>query len=192
MRTIIPTVVALALGSLLSAQTQPWLDGPLSNWNAPGQALPVAKPDDESVAETSKRCSFATLRTTAGERAVAQAGWIPFRMFDRQVVQGDVEIIGGLAGADGMCRPVSFNVFVFVGERFAGTLSPELMDSRTDGSLSGAIRLAEDGTIDAGFARYTDKDPLCCPSGHVTVRYRIDRQGKAPIVVPVNVRKTRP
>lgn len=194
MRPISAVIVALVLnGALAPAQTPAWLDAPLSGWNAAGMPIPVAKgADDESVAETSKRCSLAAARTTPGERAVAQAGWIPFRMFDRQLVQGDVEIIGGLAGADGMCRPVHFNVFVFVGERFAGTLSPRVMDSRTDGSLSGAIRLAEDGTIDAGFGRYTEKDPLCCPSGHVTVRYRIDREGQSPIVVPVSVRKTRP
>ena len=104
----------------------------------------------------------------------------------------NVEIIGGLAGADGMCRPTSYNVFVFVNGQLAGTLSPEPMDSRTDGSIGGAIRLAPDDTIDAGFARYTDKDPLCCPSSHVTVRYRIDRKVTPPVVVPVSVRVTRP
>jgi hypothetical protein len=112
-------------------------------------------------------------------------------MFDRQIVQRDVEIIGGLAAVDGMCRPAAFNIFVFVGGRLAGTLSPSDMYSRTDGSIGGAIRLADDD-IAAEFARYADADALCCPSGRVTVRYRIDRKTSPPVVVPVNARVTRP
>ena len=150
-------------------------------------------PADESIAELSRRCSYSPLLgTTPGERALVEAGWVPFRMFDRQIVERDVEIIGGLAGADGMCRPLDFNVFVFVSGRFAGTLSPEQMQSRTDSSIGGAIRLSQDDMIDAGFERYTEKDPLCCPSSHLTVRYRIDRQSTPPVVVPISVRKTRP
>jgi len=52
-----------------------------------------------------------------------------------------------MTAADGMCRPAHFNVFVFVGGRFAGTLSPQLMTSRLDASI-GALRIA------AEFARY--------------------------------------
>ena len=112
-------------------------------------------------------------------------------MFDRQIVQRDVDIVGGLAGVDGMCRPVDYNVFVFVGGQLAGTLSPAEMFSRTDGSIGGAIRLAEDDTIAAEFARYAESDPLCCPTGRVTVRYRIDRKATPPVVVPVSTQPTR-
>jgi len=126
-----------------------------------------------------------------GERALANAGWLPFHTFDRQIVQRDVEVVGGLAGADGMCRPTQFNVFVFVNSQLAGTLSPSEMDSRTDGSIGGGIRLADDETIAADFARYTSADPLCCPSGRVTVRYRIDRTASPPVVVPVRIQPTR-
>ena len=98
-----------------------WLDRPLSNWNIPGRAMPRAGCRTERRSPRSpKRCTLLTvLRNTPGERAVADAGWLPFHMFDRQIVQRDVEIVGGLAGADGMCRPVDFNVFVFV-ERAVG------------------------------------------------------------------------
>ena len=187
-------VYLLMAGAALFAQAtdQSWLDRPLSNWNVPGRGIPAARPADESMAELAARCSYAPLRTTAGERALADAGWVPYRIFDRQILDRDVEIIGGLAGADGMCRPVDFNVFVFVRGRFAGTLSPRQMDSRTDASVGGAIRLAQDDTITAGFSRYLDKDALCCPSSHMTVRYRIDRQAAAPVVVPESVRVTRP
>jgi hypothetical protein len=184
-------IFGVAVGAQVSAQT--WLDKPLENWNTPGRAVPKANAENESIDEVAKRCSYLPLlTTTAGERALAAAGWIPFRAGDRQIVEGDVEIIGGLSAADGMCRPMGFNVFVFVKGQPAGTLSPHPMTSRTDASIGGAVRLAGDGTIDAGFSRYLDKDALCCPSSHVTVRYRIDRTASPPVVVPVNIRVSRP
>lgn len=185
--------VLLLLGVSLLAQTpEPsWLDRPLSNWNVSGRALPRAMPNGETIAEISKRCAMPSLTGNPGERALASAGWLPLHIFDRQIVQRDVEIVGGLAGTDGMCRPTQFNVFVFVNGQLAGTLSPSEMDSRTDGSIGGGIRLAEDDTIVADFARYTGVDPLCCPSGHVTVRYRIDRTASPPVVVPVRIQPTR-
>ena len=183
----------LVLTAPLSAQAPgaSWLDRPLSNWNVPGRALPRSLTSGETVAEVSKRCTLRVLRNTAGERALAGAGWLPFHMFDRQIVQRDVEIVGGLSGADGMCRPIHFNVFVFVNGRLAGALSPSDMNSRADASVGGGIRLAEDDTISADFARYTNADPLCCPSGRVTVRYRIDRKATPPVVVPVRAQATR-
>jgi hypothetical protein len=148
-------------------------------------------PNGETISEIAKRCGLLpVLRGTPGERAVADAGWLPFHMFDRQIVQRDVEIVGGMAGADGMCRPADFNVFVFVNGKLAGTLSPEDMVSRLDGSIS-VVRLADDDTIAAEFARYAVPDPLCCPSARVTVRYRIDRKTTLPVVVPVSVQPTR-
>ena len=186
--------VTLLFSTVVAAQApEPtWLDRPLSNWNTPGRAMPRAMPNGETISEITKRCTYLPMmRNTPGERTVADAGWLPFHMFDRQIVQRDVEIVGGLAGVDGMCRPVDFNVFVFVSGRLAGTLSPADMASRTDGSIGGAIRLAEDDTIAAEFARYAEPDPLCCPSTRVTVRFRIDRKAMPPVVVPVGVQPTR-
>ncbi len=203
------TAIALALVFTATAFAQApeptWLDQPLSNWNKAGRTMARAAPNGETIAEAMTRCvDLRLLRNTPGERALADAGWLPFHMFDRQIAQRDVEIVGGLAGVDGMCRPVDFNVFVFVAGRFAGTLSPGDMSSRNDGSIAGGIRLADDDTIAADFARYAESDPLCCPSGRVTVRYRIDRTAghpnaaaalgapaAPPVVVPVSVRATR-
>ena len=96
-----------------------------------------------------------------------------------------------MTGGDGMCRPTGYNIFVFVGGRFAGTLSPAAMNSRDDAS-SGAVRILGADSLSAEFARYAaQKDALCCPSSRVTVRYRIDRAGAGPVVVPVEVRVTR-
>jgi hypothetical protein len=184
--------VLFGVVAVAQAPAQTWLDKPLENWNTAGRGIPQANFEGESLAAVAKRCGYQPLLTsTAGERALGAAGWIPFRVFDREIVSGDIEIIGGLSGADGMCRPMSFNAFVFVNGQLAGTLSPEPMMSRNDGSI-GAVRLASDGTIDAGFSRYTDKDALCCPSSTVTVRYRLDQKATSPVVVPVSVRATRP
>ena len=186
--------IALLVTTAVFAQApEPtWLDRALSNWNKAARAVPRAVPNGETIADMMKRCpDLRALRNTPGERALADAGWVPFHMFERQIVQRDVEIVGGLAGVDGMCRPADFNVFVLVGGQLAGTLSPGEMSSRSDGSIGGAIRLSEDETIAAEFARYAEADPLCCPSGRVTVRYRIDRKAVPPVVVPVSVQPTR-
>lgn len=184
--------VLLAIAPLAAqAPEQNWLDRPLTNWNTPGGAMPRAMTDAEPIPEITSRCKLTVLRTTPGERVVADAGWLPFHLNDRRLVQRDVEIVSGLAFVDGMCRPMEFNVFVFVGGKLAGTLSPEVMHSRTDGSIGGAIRLSNDD-IAAEFVRYADSDPLCCPSGRVTVRYRIDRKASPPVVVPVSTRVIRP
>jgi LppP/LprE lipoprotein len=178
--------------SLAHSQTQPasWLDRPLANWNKPGANVPVAPRDlnpDESREELVKRCMPKAPRSTAAERALAAAGWIAFWNFDQQLVSGDVEIVGGMADADGMCRPSTYNIFVFVAGRFAGVLSPTDMTSRFDGS-SGVVRM-QPPAITAEFARYTSTDPLCCPSSHVRVNYRIDRGTAGPVVVPTDVAK---
>jgi hypothetical protein len=189
--------VALLIGLLLpmapsvvAQKPDPiWLDRPLTSWNKTGDSLPKPPSLEESKSAVINRCQLTPSVSTAAERAVDAAGWIPFLNFDQQLVHGDVEIVGGMRGADGMCRPEAYNLFVFVGGRFAGVLSPTPMTSRLDGT-SGAVRLRPPD-ISAEFSRYASNDPLCCPSSHVTVRYRIDRTGDRAVVVPVEVRTTR-
>jgi hypothetical protein len=179
-------VLILVIFPQLFAQglSQTWLDRPPANWNEGVTHVPQPPKADESAKALAVRCKLEVRRVSAGERALADAGWFPYLHVDRQLVQGDVEIVGGMTGADGMCRPMGFNLFVFVAGQLAGTLSPGPMSSRADGSI-GPVRLAQDGTIAAEFARYSDKDALCCPSGRVGLRYRIDR-GTPPVVVPVS------
>jgi putative hemolysin len=159
-----------------------WLDRQLVNWNVAREDLHEAPPAEEPREKVVGRCRLTPPRSTASERAVASAGWIPFLPGGKPLVQNDVEIVGGMAGADGMCRPVTYNLFVFVAGRFAGTLSPTVMTSRLDGS-AGTVELTTD-RIDAEFSRYRESDPLCCPSSRVSVRYRIDRS-PAPVIVPM-------
>jgi hypothetical protein len=179
------------MGAALAGQSaKNWLDRPLTNWNKPAETVPRGVPAGESVAEMAIRCDLRVRRGTAAEGILADNGWLPFLHVDREIIQGDVEIVGGMADADGMCHPLKFNVFVFVGGQLAGTLSPVLMSSRTDGSI-GAVRLATDETIAAEFARYKEADPLCCPSSRVSVQYRIDRKGAQSVVVPISVQVSR-
>lgn len=183
---------------LVTAQTPAvsWLDRPLAGWNVRGAALPAPSPSPPSSGTAEPpgalmtRCDLSLTSPTDAERAVATAGWIPFRYFDRQLVEHDIEIVGGLTGSDGMCRPTGFNVFVFVAGCFAGTLSPAVMDSRTDG-VSGAIRILSADAVNAEYARYEQADALCCPTSRVTVTFQVDRAAPSAVVVPTSIRTTR-
>ncbi len=190
-------VILALLVAAVQAGSGSWLDKPVSAWNVAGAALPKppvrAATDNgriESRDELIKRCDLKTDRETPEARAIADAGWVPFLHFDQELKQSDVTILDGMAGADGMCRPLEFHVFVFVAGRFAGTLSPAPMSSRIDGAAS-VVRLRQAGTLTAEFQRYTSTDALCCPSSRVTVTYTVDRSGKAPVVRATDVRTTR-
>jgi LppP/LprE lipoprotein len=186
--------LGLALLPTLRAQTPApatsWLDKPLANWNKPGTPLPRAALDQAARQRLIARCKLEMPASTAAERALTEAGWIPFLNFDQSLVRDGIEIVDGMADADGMCRPLKYNIFVFVDGRFAGTLSPALMNSREDLS-SGTVRILGADSISSEFSRYLDKDALCCPSSRVTVRYRVDRVGTSPVVAPTDVRVTR-
>lgn len=87
-----------------------------------------------------------------------------------------------------MCRPVGYQEFVFVNGVFAGTTSPNLMNARTDGSLL-QTDIKSSAQLTAQFARYTDRDALCCASRTSTVTYRInDPNSKRPLVVPIDIK----
>lgn len=186
-------VCAVVLSSGLFAQdagVQSWLDGPLAGWNRAGAAVPRAPAAGESREALARRCTLTIPQSTRAERAIAEAGWIAAPHFDRQLAQGDVEILDGLISAGPECRPASFQSFVFVGGRFAGTLSPEPMATEHDG-VAGPLRILPGDIITADFSRYRPEDAGCCPSAHFVVRFKVDRSGSAPTVVPVEVRKTR-
>jgi hypothetical protein len=178
------------VASAQEASASSWLDRPLTNWNKTGEDVPPAPAEAETKQALIERCRLTPPLATVAEKAVDSAGWIPFWNVDQQLVRDGVEIVGGMRAADGMCRPASYNLFVFVDGRFAGVLSPTLMTARLDGA-SGAVRLPLP-QLTAEFARYASSDPLCCPSSRVTVRYRIDRTPAGPVVMPVEARTTRP
>jgi hypothetical protein len=185
---LLSTIAALAQDAGVTS----WLDRPLVNWNRAGEGVPSPPANDETTLSLIERCQLTPPRSTSAEKAVDAAGWVPFWNVDQQLRRDGVEIVGGMRAADGMCRPAQYQLFVFVDERFAGVLSRTPMTSRLDGS-SGAVRMPMPlPLLTAEFARYTPTDLVCCPSSRVTVRYRIDRTGPGPVVVPVDVRSTRP
>lgn len=149
-----------------------WLDRPLSNWNNGNGVVPSAP---RTFAPIPANCR-STIRTpeSLADRAVTRAGW---QLFGATQTYGQATVVSGMADTDGMCRPTLFNVFVFVGDRFAGTLSPTTMSTRTDGALSDA-KLVNSSSIVAEFGRYTSNDPLCCPSQTSSVSYTITSGGR--------------
>ena len=116
------------------------------------------------------------------------AGWT---LFGPAQLFAATTVVMAKANVDGMCRPLRYQAFVFVDGRFAGTLSPVPMDSRTDGALS-IVRLFRANEMVAEFTRYAATDALCCPSRTSTVIYRIDAAPRAPVVTPVSISTSPP
>jgi LppP/LprE lipoprotein len=175
-------IAALLVAGIAQARSEAWLDQPLSAWNQPSAPVPKA-PAPKGDSPTDPRCvGGARQAATPEERMVTSAGW---SLYARPTTRGAATVVLGEASVDGMCRPWDYQAFVFVKGSFAGTLSPSLMDSRTDGALS-EIRFPSPTAIEIVFLRYVDADPLCCPSRLTTVRYRIERRPEGPVVVPVS------
>jgi hypothetical protein len=161
-----------------------WLDDPSVTWNTPGMRMPnPVKNRPGPATEVDTRCTDQARPAEIDEdRALERAGWTVFGSYEGG---WGVRIVRGLAGYDGMCRPLEYQAFVFVDGNLAGTLSPTAMDSRSDGSLIGLDYYVSDRII-ARFARYKEDDALCCPSAESTVSYKIDRSGAAPVLVREN------
>jgi hypothetical protein len=186
----VPKLIALA-ASLVVVEQVPlapalpstgtiWLDRPLVNWNTPGADVPQAPPGFLNLPDCS---AAARAAETDEDMAVTAAGWT---LVGPPNAGGGVTAILGTAGFDGMCRPASYQHFIFVDGSFAGTISPDPMPSRADGT--GLLdSIDESGTLNATFYRYVPTDPLCCPSRSMLVQFRIDQLDDGPVLVPVSV-----
>lgn len=161
-------VVLLAAGAETRERAR-WLEeSPFPVWNKKGAEVPKA-PAVEPVADT--RCGGGARPAASKEDdAVVSAGW---SLVGAAQVFAGARVFLATAGHDGMCRPLGFQGFAFLGGRLAGLLSPTPMRSRIDGALVG-LRLLSETTLEAEFARYLELDPLCCPSRVTVVRYRIE------------------
>lgn len=175
----------LVLASLLLApiavaapsQDGTWLDQE-TNWNTPGAEIPQAPEQNGSNLPDCEQ----TFRSPSlpEDELVAAAGWTltgPARIYD------DTTVIMGMANADGMCRPFQYQVFVFTDGEFSGTLSPIVMDSRTDGSLVD-YNLYREGAIDATFNRYQPDDALCCASRESRIVYEVESTDEGSVLMP--------
>ena len=145
-----------------------WLDDPKpSSWNSRGLSIPAAP---RIQANMDSRCRDAARPPELEQdKRLRDHGWDLVGAY-----QGgwQILVLRATAGYDGMCRPLQYQDFVFVRGVFAGTLSPQAMDSRIDGAL-GRISLQSDSRLIAEYARYAATDPLCCPSRRTTVVFEI-------------------
>lgn len=157
-----------------------WLDAAEpANWNTPGAALPEAT--TPSIPIDPRALARERQAETAEDEALAEAGW---RLFAPYQAGWGAKVIQATSSYDGMGRPWDYQAFVFVDGIFAGTLSPDPMQSRFDGALD-RVQFFVD-TVTAEFRRLTVSDPLCCPSGGTSVQYRIERGDTGPVVVPLS------
>jgi len=150
------------------AQAVSWLDEPNpASWNKPGLPIPAAARIQGNV---DPRCKdLARPPELEADQRLRDQGWDLVGPY-----QGgwQILVIRGTASYDGMCRPMQYQVFVFVRGVFAGTLSPAPMNSRTDGALN-QVTLRGSDQLTAEYLRYTSKDALCCPSSTTTVAFEI-------------------
>ncbi|HXV81432.1 MAG TPA: LppP/LprE family lipoprotein [Candidatus Binatia bacterium] len=149
-----------------------WLDeSKPASWNELGRSIPAAPrvqgPIDSRCQELARPAEWEE------DRRVRDQGWD----LDGAYQGGwHILVIRGTASYDGMCRPWQYQAFVFVRGVFAGTLSPEPMNSRTDGALT-QVLLAGENRLTAEYVRYSAKDPACCPSRRTHVIFEVARDG---------------
>ena len=194
-----PTRPASPRATTTPQATGAWLDAqPVANWNAAGATVPKAPAPTVTITVGAAPAPGATPRAsgtprvgctppsvapaTIAERAVAGAGWTVFLAESRQ---GNVALVAGLASYDGMCRPTQYQFFVFVNDTFAGTLSPQTMDSRTDGTSETPTVSADGAQIVANYLRYGANDAACCASRVSTVTFALG--GTPALVTPQGI-----
>jgi heat shock protein HslJ len=156
-----------------------WMDASApAPWNTRGVSIPVAPKMQGTI---DARCKEqARPAQSAEDKRVQDHGWDLIGAFHGG---WEMIVIRGAASYDGMCRPRQYQDFVFVRGGFAGTLSPQPMDSRTDGAL-GRVTLQSNGRVTAEYDRYAESDPLCCPSRTTAVVFDVANDG--PVVRPVS------
>jgi LppP/LprE lipoprotein len=167
-----------------------WLDAKTpANWNVAGAAVPARPgPRDAELAAGGRCASTVRPPTSPEDRALVQRGWSLVGPYERY---GGTVAVTATSGADGMCRPLGYQAFVFVNGKFAGTLSPRLMDSRTDGSIASvSVTLFNATDLEVEFARYGEQDALCCPHATTTVEYTVTAK-PPPRVAPASITTTK-
>ncbi|MBV9328457.1 MAG: LppP/LprE family lipoprotein [Chloroflexi bacterium] len=183
---VLTTVPVAASGSANQSTAQAggsgrWLDEQLVGWNAAG--MPVPTPATPTGGALNPSCA-STLRWAEQpeDQTLVDAGW---SLQAPYLAGWGITSVYGASAYNGMCLPLAYNVFVFVNGVFAGTISPELMNSRTSGA--GTITGIQNGRVNARFVRYAATDPLCCPSmPAVEVTFEVQSTPDGPVLVPVS------
>jgi len=170
LRSIALSLIAIVFLGSAGAQTPAgnWLDSNSATaWNRPGTPIPYA-PERQNP---DPRCRAQARSPQSDEdRQLGAHGW---DLVGSPSAAKGIQVMGATADYDGMCRPRQYQSFVFADGVFAGTLSPHLMDSRTDGALS-QVMIESDRKLQAKYLRYAATDPLCCASRTTTVTFAID------------------
>lgn len=157
-----------------------WLDAPLQRWNAPGMAIPRVATTPLSPPECASRHRAPG---SPEEAEVVAAGWQTVEYWPSQSV-GGLSVVMAVSDHDGMCRPLAYNAFVFTDGRFAGTVSPVAMSSRSDGHLSRVPAVLPGGRVQASFIRFAPGDPLCCPSRPPSMLgYQVEHTIGGPVLI---------
>ncbi|MGJ5814832.1 LppP/LprE family lipoprotein [Paludibaculum fermentans] len=181
-----PAPLGLDIGTAFTKSV--WLNARLPwNWNRPRMAVPRAPKYVEVHS-----CPYPTIQPSSPEeRMITEVGWRLCSDDCAPLLRGEkMSVIEGFAARDGMCRPNATQGFVFFDGSFAGTVSPQVMESRSDGDWGSTWTndavISSKTEFEIEFARYADGDPFCCPSGLTVVKYRINSVEGAPVVVPVS------
>jgi len=173
----------LLVTATLASVSQPagadgdWLTGDLKSWNTPHSAIPAA-PENAAVG-TSYCESGVRPPETPEDTQVAGQGWLLYAPYQRG---WNISVVQGTTGFDANCRPVNYQVFVFIESTFAGTLSPVPMLPRSDGALA-EFGFGPDG-LSALYDRYASADALCCPSAQTQVRFVVEQTPTGPVINP--------
>jgi hypothetical protein len=157
-----------------------------TNWNTPGMLPPVPLSNEHGF--SNDYClRYIRSPETADDYTLTDSGWI----LSGNIISGrGIKLVFAVSYFDGMCRSGGYQVFAFVNEVLAGTVSPFPMSARFDASaVDWGIDF--DRTIWVDFVRYSDRDPLCCPSFRTKVTYRIEAVSDLSVLIPIS-RITRP
>lgn len=152
--------------------------------------VPTSPLSADAQVALEKRCGTPTAGSPESAAALRRARWVPFLHLDQPIARDGIEVVGGMTSATPGCAAESFNLFVFVGGTFAGTVSQTAMAPSRDGA-AGAVRITGTDTLTVEFARYLPGDAECCPSSRERVSYRIEKTGAGPTLVATGTRQVR-
>jgi hypothetical protein len=153
-------------------------------------SFPASPLTADALAALEKRCGTPKTASPDAIAVLRRARWAPFLHLDQAIARDGIEVVGGMTSATPGCAPERFNLFVFVGGVFAGTVSPMPMTPSRDGA-AGAVRITGADTITVEFARYKPGDAECCPSSRERATYRIDKTSGGPTLVATDTRQLR-
>jgi LppP/LprE lipoprotein len=167
--SLIMAIVACYPGSARpQIKSASWLDeAKPASWNEPSLPIPAAP---SIQGDTNPRCKeLARPPQLQADERLRERRW---QLVGAYQGGWQILVIRGTAGYDGMCRPRQYQDFVFVRDAFVGTLSPQPVDSRTDGAL-GRVFIESGARLTVEYERYGASDPLCCPSRTTRVVFEI-------------------